>query len=352
MIATPAASGPALLEASMKSAPEDFIVNEQLDVTFDGTGEHLWLRVRKRNLNTQDVLEAIQRCFSVQTVDIGVSGMKDRRAVTEQWLSVRTDKQAELLQAPNLSVVESARHGRKLRRGTHSANQFEIVLQQVNLLADADRDAVAARLTVIEQSGFPNYLGPQRFGRGGQNLVRAQHWFRNRRKKRPPSRPQRSLQLSAARSALFNAVCAARVEAGNWSTLLPGEPAVLAGSRSFFVAEPDDVDAQQRCSHHDIHPSGPWWGKGAVLASGECLELESAILAQFADLCKGLEAAGLTQERRALRAIPEALSHEWLGDGALKLRFTLGPGIFATMLLAELGDIQPASVASEETRQV
>ncbi len=333
----------------MKTRPEDFIVSEQLDLEFDGSGEHLWLRVRKRNLNTQDVLNAVQRCFSVQSVDIGVSGMKDRRAVTEQWLSVRTDKPAELLQASGLSVVESVRHGRKLRRGTHSANKFEIILQQVGMLANADRDAIAARLTKIEQSGFPNYLGPQRFGRGGQNLVRAQHWFRNRRKKRPPSRPQRSLQLSAARSALFNAVCAARVEAGNWSVLVPGEPAVLAGTRSFFVAELDDSDAQRRCSQHDIHPSGPWWGKGAALAGGECLELETEILAQYADLCKGLEAAGLTQERRALRAIPKALQLEWLDDEALKLEFTLGPGIFATTLLAELGEIQLADAALEET---
>jgi tRNA pseudouridine13 synthase len=84
-----------------------------------------------------------------------------------------------------------------------------------------------------------------------------------------------------------------------------------------------------------------------VLASDECLEIESAILAQYADLCKGLEAAGLTQERRALRAIPEKLRHAWLDDGALKLTFSLGPGIFATTLLAEIGDIQPSSAAPE-----
>ena len=54
----------------------------------------------------------------------------------------------------------------------------------------------------------------------------------------------------------------------------------------------------------------------------------------------GLEGAGLKQERRALRMRVQQLSHEWLGENALRLRFELEPGSYATEVLAELGDLR------------
>ena len=57
----------------------------------------------------------------------------------------------------------------------------------------------------------------------------------------------------------------------------------------------------------------------------------------------GLERAGLSQERRALRLRPEGLAWEWRDDGALALRFGLPPGCYATTLLRELGDILDAA---------
>jgi tRNA pseudouridine13 synthase len=56
-------------------------------------------------------------------------------------------------------------------------------------------------------------------------------------------------------------------------------------------------------------------------------------------LCEGLQAAGLKQERRALRVRVGTLQWRWLGDDALELDFQLPPGAYATELLAELGDL-------------
>jgi len=188
----------------------------------------------------------------------------------------------------------------------------------------------------VMHSGFPNYIGPQRFGRGGQNLVRAKQWFRQPKKR--TSRQQRSLWLSAVRSELFNQVCAARVENNTWQQILPGEPAALAGSRSFFDSDTDSAEElATRLANFDIHPSAPWWGRGRTLAKGACADFEASVLSEQGDLCAGLERAGLPQERRALRALAEGLQHEWLDEGTLRLSFHLSPGVFATTLLREFG---------------
>jgi len=196
--------------------------------------------------------------------------------------------------------------------------------------------AVSRRIQWISIHGFPNYIGPQRFGIGGQNLVRARQWFRQPKKR--TSRQQRSLWLSAGRSAIFNAVCAARVADGSWQQCLAGEPAVLSGTRSFF--DSSDVSAEElsaRLKSLDIHPSAPWWGRGRALATQACADYEQALLEPFADICGGLEKGGLSQERRAIRAVATALTHRWIDGTTLELSFNLPPGVFATTLMSELG---------------
>jgi len=82
--------GEPITTARLKSTPDDFIVRELLNIDFDEQGEHVYLYIRKCGLNTQDVVEQLQRLFRCASVDIGVSGLKDKNAITEQWFSVRS----------------------------------------------------------------------------------------------------------------------------------------------------------------------------------------------------------------------------------------------------------------------
>jgi len=353
VIETPAAHGPPLFSAVLKSHPDDFKVSEILSVEFDGQGEHLWLHLEKQNLGTLEMLDELQKLYRVSSVDVGYSGLKDRRATTRQWISIRTPLDADILDIDGVRLLDSARHGRKLRHGAHSANQFEIVLRKLQWQMQPDtansaaRELLHHRLEQLNDKGFPNYLGPQRFGHGARNLKQAEDWFR--RPKRRLSRAKRGFLLSAARSALFNLVCAERVRQDCWDVLLPGEPAILKGSRSFFVPEPDDVEAKQRCAEQDIHPSAPWWGRGASLALLDCARFETDVLEPYDLLREGLERAGLDQQRRAIRATPSDLSHRWIDEKTLDLKFTLGSGVFATTVLAECGTcVQQFDATDEE----
>jgi tRNA pseudouridine13 synthase len=195
-------------------------------------------------------------------------------------------------------------------------------------------DGLRACLPRVRRQGVPNYFGEQRFGRGGSNLAAAARIFEGSAGRL--SRHQRGLALSAARAFLFNRVLAQRVVAGNWNRLLPGEAVQLAGSHSFFVAETLAADLERRLHEQDIHPTGPLAGKGDSPVTGLCRQQEVDCLMPFGDWSRGLAAAGLRQERRALRVTPEDMTWSWPAADELRLQFSLPAGSYATAVLREL----------------
>ena len=78
--AWPRAGGEPAASARMRCFPEDFRVDEQLGFEPDGAGEHVFLLLRKRCLNTQDLVQRIVDLSGIPQRDIGFCGMKDRVA--------------------------------------------------------------------------------------------------------------------------------------------------------------------------------------------------------------------------------------------------------------------------------
>ena len=64
--------------------------------------------------------------------------------------------------------------------------------------------------------------------------------------------------------------------------------------------------------------------------------LEQQVLERFAPWCRGLEQAGLQQERRPLRLQVAELGWQWLDDTTLALEFQLPRGAYATAVVREL----------------
>jgi tRNA pseudouridine13 synthase len=195
------------------------------------------------------------------------------------------------------------------------------------------REQLDRKLDALRIHGAPNYFGPQRFGRDGFNLERVAAWVQSGAA--PRGRTERSFALSAARSLVFNAVLARRVEAGDWSQLAPGDLASLDGSGSHFSVTAVDDELRRRLSAFDIHPSGPLWGRGSPASQGRALEHEIAVARELTAVTALLAAEGLTQERRALRCAIRDLSAEQ-DAGTLTLNFSLSRGQFATAVLREI----------------
>jgi tRNA pseudouridine13 synthase len=318
---------------------DDFEVDEVLGFEPDGMGEHVYLRIEKRDANTEWVAQQLARFAGVDALAVGFSGLKDRRALTRQTFSVqlpgRRDPDWGDLHIEGVRVLSAARHSRKLKRGVHKSNRFRICLRDL----DGARDRAEASIERIAGKGVPNYFGEQRFGRNGENLDAARALFSGRRL----SRSQRGFALSAARSFLFNAVLDHRVATGEWDQALAGEVWMLAGTHSIFGPQDLDDSLRERLAAFDIDPTGPLWGKGSLRSSEQVAAIEREAAAAHSGLADGLAAANLVQERRSLRLRPSSLRHEWLADGALALEFALPSGAFATAVLREVCDFSVAS---------
>ena len=317
-----------------RATPEDFRVEEALDFAPEGEGEHLWLFLEKRDQTTAMVARELARLCGVSPRVVGYSGMKDRVAVTRQWLSVQLPGQeapaglVEALAERGIRVLEQGRHPRKLKRGVHRANRFRLRLTG----SVVDDPGLAARWGWLVEQGAANYFGPQRFGPEGRNLQRASALLARGWRKRDD---REGMMLSTARSFLFNELLAERVRRGSWDRLLAGEVAILDGTASQFTLEAPDTELEARAARLDLHPSGVLWGVGNSVAGGEARALEARLPESYPALCAGLEQAGVRLARRPLRL---RLGEPRLtrGEDALWLDFSLPRGAFATAVLREL----------------
>jgi len=325
------AHGSPLFQGQIKKTPDDFRVEEVLGFVPTGEGEHDFLRIEKTDSNTGWVARQLAAHAGVTARDIGYAGLKDRRAVTTQWFSVRrpagdgTDWST--LQVNGVRLLEHTQHRRKLKTGAHAGNRFRIVVRGI----PGDRGQVDERLAVMRASGVPNYFGPQRFGRHAHNLALAGEVFEGKRMKRD----RRSIAISAARSFIFNEVLSARVSGGSWSRLVSGEPANLDGSASIFVPTGEDDSLITRLQTLDIHPTGPLWGAGGTSVTGEIANLERTMADEHRMLASGLERLGARPARRALRLSVHDVDWSISGD-RFEIGFHLGKGSFATTVLREL----------------
>lgn len=334
----PHAHGRPPLCGRIRCAPEDFIVIEELGWQPDGSGEHVFLYVRKSGQNTDWVARRLAEVCEVRADAVSYAGLKDRHAVTEQWFSVQMPGREAPMPCgftgsrgiDGVEVLAVTRNSRKLRRGALAGNRFRIVVREL----DGPPAAVLDRLPAIAARGVPNWFGEQRFGRDGGNLERARRLLAGTLRER--DRHKRGLYLSAARSHLFNRYLAARISDGSWDQALPGEVLMLDGSHSVFACPQPDATILERLARHDLHPSGPLWGAGESLATAAALAGETALAAAETQLCAGLAAEGLKQERRALRLVPAQLHGEVIGEAAVQFEFTLPAGAYATTVLHEL----------------
>ena len=326
------AHGAAPISGILRATPEDFQVIEIPAFTPSGDGEHRILHVRKTMLNTAHVAKLLAKHAGLPLSSVSWAGMKDRNAVTEQWFSVHVANKPEpdwsTLNNDNLKILEVFRHQRKLKTGVLKGNQFYLRVTGVK----GDLDALKDRYETILNQGVPNYFGEQRFGFRGGNIQKALAMFRNPKKRL--KRHDRSINLSAARSLLFNAVLDHRVRQQNWNKILPGEICMLNGSHSIFSAD-NETGLQQRLDEFDIHPTGPMWGEGKLTTSGICHDLETAIVQEHEEIATGLANARLKQQRRSLRLEPRFFQMQVSGD-TVSFNFELPPGSYATSVMHEL----------------
>lgn len=343
----PRAWGGAPVVATLRANPADFFVEEQLGFVPTGSGEHCWLWIEKENLNTIDAAQKLAKFAGIADRDISYAGLKDKNALTRQWFSLHLINRVvdwNRWNEPNLRLLEVTRHDRKLRRGAHRGNRFELALRDVS----GDLDKFESVLNTIAKEGVPNYFGEQRFGRDGRNIDNARSWIAAGMPKR--QRQQTSMMLSSLRSWVFNEVLAVRVADQSWQVAAKaGEVFMLDGTSSVFTQALDEA-LMERLKTADIHLSGPLPGResGVGVSAGVAV-LEAEVLKRFEVEVRALEQAGLSAERRSLRLIPGDMQWVRIDDQSWRLAFTLPRGCFATSVVRELADTSSHNTAHHDS---
>jgi tRNA pseudouridine13 synthase len=148
----------------LKQKPEDFRVEEIAQPSL-GPGGFALYRLAKESLGTPEAVGAICRAWRLKREAIAVGGLKDRHAVTRQYVSIENGPRRRLNQT-NFSLEYLGQTSRPFESSDISANRFEIVIRD---LAPPEVEKITALLPVVVEAGVPNYFDDQRFGSVGES---------------------------------------------------------------------------------------------------------------------------------------------------------------------------------------
>ncbi len=313
---------------------EDFEVEEVPSYEPSGSGEHLYLWVEKRGMAPEFFARLIAQKLGVPSGAVGTAGLKDRYAVTRQWVSVPGECEARVgkLDGDGIRVLKTGRHLNKLKPGHLRGNRFRILVREPDRTRE---ESVAAILERIRTQGLPNFYGPQRFGRDGSTVELGLQCLAGKGPRR--LRPFLfRFALSAVQSLLFNDCLSRRMKDGLYRIVLDGDAMSKWPVGGMFVVK--DVPAEQiRFDSRETVMAGPMFGKKTFPTEGVAAEREAVVLSDNGMSPASFGGFGklVLGTRRHNMVYLDDLTAEWEADG-LRLCFTLPAGSYATVLLAEV----------------
>jgi len=332
-----------------KQSPSTFVVEEVLLYPFSNDGEHLVLKVRKKNLTTWQMLKAFSEQLGVKMKEIGYAGLKDKNALAYQYISInkKFEKKLENFSNENIKILETFRHKNKLRIGHLKGNSFFIRLKKVDPIGAKKIENV---LEIIKKEGFPNYFGYQRFGIDGKNYLLGKEIIKKKINKKE------KFLINSYQSHLFNLWLSKRVEISKFVKsfnkdelknllnlsgayidelkaqkqffkLLRGDIACHYPFGKFFAVL-DLIDESKRFIKREIAPTGLLPGIKVQRSNDIARDIEK----DFDD--QDLKISG---DRRFAWVFLKDLEIEYKEEKAwMELKFFLPKGSYATVLLEEI----------------
>ncbi|MDZ4684923.1 MAG: tRNA pseudouridine(13) synthase TruD [Planctomycetaceae bacterium] len=148
----------------LKSQPADFQVEELTDFRC-ADGPFAVYLLTKESLGTPEAVTAIERRWQLSRRAISYGGLKDKHAVTRQWLTIHRGPRRNLEQT-HLSLMYQGQSPREFTPHDIAANRFRIVLRN---LPEAQAQRILGLKDVLARDGVPNYFDDQRFGSLGHS---------------------------------------------------------------------------------------------------------------------------------------------------------------------------------------
>ncbi len=146
----------------IKQQPEDFIVKEISTVKTEPSGKYIYFWMKKRNYNTLEAVRQIADMLRIPLKKIGYAGNKDKKAVTEQMISIESvpKERAEQMKMKDISLEYKGSGEERICLGDLEGNAFEIVVRNIDKKPKAKKK-------------FINYFGEQRFSTNNAEIGKA-----------------------------------------------------------------------------------------------------------------------------------------------------------------------------------
>ena len=328
--------------------PRDFSVEEIPLYEFSGNGEHLIVKLRKKDLTTWEALDILSNYLGIPKREFGYAGLKDKHAITIQYISM-PKKAKELLdkfEHPKIKILEKYYHNNKIRVGHLKGNKFWVRFKKV---LDTQKEKIESVLSWIEKNGMPNYFGVQRFGVSGNNYLEGKDIIDGKLKIR--DRKKREFLIGAYQSYLFNSWLVDRINLSkllesfseseveqilnfpknslknvksqkNWFKLLDGDLFMHYPYGKIFYE--DTNIASERFLKKDISPTGLLPGKRVKLSKDLAFEIEKRYNVNLKE----------SGSRRYGWIFPEINTKKYIPQKAwYELEFYLLKGSYATVLV-------------------
>lgn len=153
----------------VKQLPSDFVVEERARLRPTDQGPFALYLLRKEGVGTLEALRAVRRAWKVPGRAVGFGGLKDRHAVTTQWVTIPRGPRRNL-EEQAFRLTYEGQCAQPMSRMLLEGNLFRLRIRD---LAPAEATTLATRLADLAAHGLPAYFDDQRFGsvRGGGDFA-------------------------------------------------------------------------------------------------------------------------------------------------------------------------------------
>jgi len=144
----------------LKSIPEDFIVKEIANHNLTSQGKYAVCLLKKKEYNTMKAVQRIADTLKIPVKDIGFAGTKDKKAITEQYISIKGIKK-DIIQQIKLGDIELTFKGysdKPISLGDLEGNIFTITIRGITKIKN--------------KKIMPNFFGEQRFSKSNVEIGR------------------------------------------------------------------------------------------------------------------------------------------------------------------------------------
>ena len=151
----------------LKEKPEDFVVDEIFNYKPKKMGKYLIAKLTKTNWTTQRAILAVSRALKISKVRVHYVGIKDKKAITSQLISILGIKKEQLdtISIADMKLEFLGYSEKDLSSENLIGNKFKIKLN----LTKEEEINLKNNIKSIKKYGFINYFGNQRFSGGSTN---------------------------------------------------------------------------------------------------------------------------------------------------------------------------------------